>query len=263
MVIDKDYYVYLQDEDSSYGMEIEVVGDAVNYRCNTGSYEIDWGDGTHNSASNPSSINDRAANTHTFATPGAHWVLFPASTVFTGSYEDGTSSMSVERRYYNFYAAPIGTQQTTNNYHYTSQTTGDEYYIYNSYTYSTATSIKVRGTVICQRAFQDYAKYKTSYGGSAVYHYGSLQTVYIGKRIDSIRDYAFQGQTSLQTVYVANPTPPSMSDKHPFQTVRNGASTISTWPTVVVPYSSDHSILEAYKAAKGWRYVKNYIVEAS
>lgn len=80
--------------------------------------------------------------------------------------------------------------------------------------------------------------------------YGSFQnvstltSVNIGNNCNDIRSYTFAGCSSLSTFVIKATTPPTIGTN-----VFNGTSSALK---IYVPYSSDHSILNAYKAATNW-----------
>ena len=80
-----------------------------------------------------------------------------------------------------------------------------------------------------------------------------LTRVDIGSSCTSIGDRAFHGCTRLVTFIVRATTPPSLGGN-------TFASTNSTFK-IYVPYSADHSILNAYKAATNWSSRASYIFE--
>ena len=80
-----------------------------------------------------------------------------------------------------------------------------------------------------------------------------LTRVDIGSSCTSIGDRAFHGCTLLVTFIVRATTPPSLGGN-------TFASTNSTFK-IYVPYSADHSILNAYKAATNWSSRSSQIYE--
>ena len=82
----------------------------------------------------------------------------------------------------------------------------------------------------------------------------NLTSVTIGSSVTSIADYTFLACTNVVVTFLST-TPPtqSYSFKHQF----SGQVFVSK---IIVPYSADHSVLNAYKTA--WSYVETYIEEA-
>ena len=63
----------------------------------------------------------------------------------------------------------------------------------------------------------------------------------------------FHNNTSARTLIIRNPAPPSI--------LSNTIAGLSSDCIIYVPYSSDHSVLNAYKAAQYWSDRANYIFE--
>lgn len=80
-----------------------------------------------------------------------------------------------------------------------------------------------------------------------------LTEVYIGPNCTTINYHAFQYDTALTTVVVLATTPPSLQSTA-------FANTNSTFK-IYVPYSADHSVLDAYKAATNWSSFASRIYE--
>lgn len=115
-----------------------------------------------------------------------------------------------------------------------------------------------------------------------------LTDVDLGNGVRTIQNYAFNNCNSL--VYVDIPatlttiggnrtfatsdnlnkrrvfifrstTPPSLGYANCFYKYTSGTGSINTGTRIYVPYSEDHSILNAYKAATNWSTYTNYIYE--
>lgn len=86
--------------------------------------------------------------------------------------------------------------------------------------------------------------------------YGStgLQTVSIPASVTTIEHAAFWECTSLTTVTVMATTPPTLQNN----TVLHGNTSLMR---IYVPYSADHSILNAYKSATNWTELANLMEE--
>jgi hypothetical protein len=80
-----------------------------------------------------------------------------------------------------------------------------------------------------------------------------LTEVYIGPNITTLGQNTFYGDTALQKIVIEATTPPTATSS-PF----NGTN--STFK-VYVPYSSDHSVLNAYKSASVWSTIASRIYE--
>lgn len=82
-----------------------------------------------------------------------------------------------------------------------------------------------------------------------------LQSVTIPVSVESIEIYAFDECFALNTIIMLGETPPVLGH-FPFE--KEGSKDLK----IYVPYSEDHSILEAYKTAPSWAAYADYIVES-
>jgi hypothetical protein len=94
----------------------------------------------------------------------------------------------------------------------------------------------------------------TAIGSSSFYECHNLISVTIGDSVKSIGSCAFDYCYSLISVYCKAITPPTLDGNHVFDL--NDSSRI-----IYVPASEDDSIINAYKAATGWKEYKAYIYE--
>ena len=85
---------------------------------------------------------------------------------------------------------------------------------------------------------------RTGISGSAFYRCKGITKVDIPSGVSTIGTRAFQDCTALVTLIVRADTPPSLGSDALTGTNAN--------LKIYVPYSSDHSILQAYQAASGW-----------
>ena len=82
--------------------------------------------------------------------------------------------------------------------------------------------------------------------------YCQIKTLRIPSSVTSIGRWAFGNARNLKTVYIRATTPPSLSVSDSFK----------KYPEVIyVPYSDDHSILDAYKNATNWSALADKIQE--
>ena len=81
-----------------------------------------------------------------------------------------------------------------------------------------------------------------------------LTEVTIPATVTSIGQYAFGGCSALATVICLPTTPPTLVNSNAFTSNKSGRK-------IYVPYSADHSILDAYKAASNWSSYASYIYE--
>ena len=84
----------------------------------------------------------------------------------------------------------------------------------------------------------------------------SLENVTIPSNVTTIKGSAFYNCRSLKYVHLKSTTPPTLENTNAFQ--YNAGSR-----TFYVPYSEDHSILDAYKTASNWSSYASSIVEES
>ena len=94
----------------------------------------------------------------------------------------------------------------------------------------------------------------TAIGSSSFYECHNLISVTIGDSVKSIGSCAFDYCYSLISIYCKAITPPTLDGNHVFDL--NDSSRI-----IYVPASEDDSIINAYKAATGWKEYKAYIYE--
>ena len=116
-------------------------------------------------------------------------------------------------------------------------------------------------------------------GGSSYYYCYNLKTIEIPEGVTAINDYtyrecrnltkvtipssvtkiyanAFNGCTAVSEYHIKSTTPPSLSNVNAFTGIASDC-------VIYVPYSADHSILTAYKAATIWKtYASKMIEEA-
>lgn len=82
----------------------------------------------------------------------------------------------------------------------------------------------------------------------------ALSSVTIPAEVTSISNYAFSNCYGVSEYHLKPVTPPTLG----------GTSVFQNMPTdckIYVPYSQDHSILEAYKAATNWSTWQSYMLE--
>ena len=94
----------------------------------------------------------------------------------------------------------------------------------------------------------------TSIAYYAFYNCYGLASVTIPDGVTSIGGYAFQGCYGVAEYHLAPTTPPKLSNANAF-------TGISADCIIYVPYSADHSILEAYKTASNWSNYASYMQE--
>lgn len=93
----------------------------------------------------------------------------------------------------------------------------------------------------------------TSLESSCFQYCYSLTTITIPASVTSIGNTCFSNCTSMQEYHFLRTTPPTLGT--------NVFSSIPSGCKIYVPYSSDHSILNAYKTATNWSTYASYIEE--
>lgn len=89
--------------------------------------------------------------------------------------------------------------------------------------------------------------------GSQAFRANPARRLVIGTEISEIAAQAFYQCSSLENITIHATTPPTLADANAF------ASTGTA--LILVPYSSDHSILAAYKAATNWSTLESRLSE--
>lgn len=208
--------------------------------CPNGTVDVDWGDGTaHDTLTGTSISTVKWTPTHHYAAPG-DYVIKLAVTGSMGFY--GVSST-------NQYSALL---------RYSSS--GD----IRNYYYNAAIKKVVVGsgiTVIGAYSFQNcycLAEITLSDSVTIIGNYGfssctSLANINLPDSITSIGSYAFQYCRGIAGIHLAPTTPPTLGS--------SAFSGISADCIIYVPYSEDHSILEAYKTATNWSTYADHMQE--
>ena len=94
----------------------------------------------------------------------------------------------------------------------------------------------------------------TSIGNSMFQGCPSLASVTIPDSVTSIGNMVFQNCYGVAEYHLAPTNPPTLSNTNAF-------SNISADCIIYVPYSADHSILQAYKTASNWSTYASYMQE--
>lgn len=94
----------------------------------------------------------------------------------------------------------------------------------------------------------------TSIGSSAFQRAVGISVMRIPSTCTSIGTTAFQNNPSLYEIHVERTTPPTLSNTNAFNDIHTGFK-------IYVPYSADHSVLAAYKAASNWSTYADQIFE--
>jgi len=89
----------------------------------------------------------------------------------------------------------------------------------------------------------------------------SLTSVTIPSNVTYIGDKVFMNCNALKTAYIKPTIPPYMGERV-FSWFSGGSTYYNIETKIYVPASDDDSIIDAYKAATGWRSYKYYIKEA-
>ena len=94
----------------------------------------------------------------------------------------------------------------------------------------------------------------TGIGGSAFSNCYSIKSITIPSTVTGIEAYAFSNCYGMLEYHFLPTTPPTLYASNVFSNIPSGAY-------IYVPYSADHSILNAYKAASNWSAYANVIRE--
>ena len=94
----------------------------------------------------------------------------------------------------------------------------------------------------------------TSIGTNAFMSCYSLASITIPSTVTSIGTNAFGYCYGMAEYHLLPTTPPTLENTNAFQFIESDC-------VIYVPYSSDHSVLEAYKAASNWSSYANKMQE--
>lgn len=94
----------------------------------------------------------------------------------------------------------------------------------------------------------------TSIGSSAFANCYSLQSITIPSGVTSIGSSAFTGCAAMLEYHFLPTTPPTLASTNAFSNIVSGTK-------IYVPYSADHSVLEAYQTATNWSTYASYMEE--
>lgn len=92
--------------------------------------------------------------------------------------------------------------------------------------------------------------------GYAFQYCYALATITIPSGVTSIGDYAFHSCFGMREYHLEPTTPPTLSGTNTFTNIPSDCK-------IYVPYSSDHSVLEAYQTATNWSTYASYMIEES
>ena len=92
----------------------------------------------------------------------------------------------------------------------------------------------------------------TKINGNAFAQCRALETIELPSTLTSMLGYVFNGADNLTTLKINATTPPTLN--RTFSGMPSGVA-------IIVPYSADHSVLAAYKAASVWKTRASDIVE--
>ena len=94
----------------------------------------------------------------------------------------------------------------------------------------------------------------TTLGSSVFNTCPSLTTITLPATLTEIGTQVFYGCYCLSTIHILATTPPTLTNSNAFTGIPSDC-------VIYVPYSSDHSILNAYKAATNWSSYTSYLQE--
>lgn len=227
-----------------------------------GTLSIDWGDGSESSSMTGTSYTTIKTVQHTYATAGSYVISVEAESGGFAFY--GTNGN---------YTRLINKYESTGNYYnqayggcVTAIELGDGVNIGN-YAFSRlpnlasvtipdgVTSIGNSAFVYCYAlASVTIPETVTSIGSNAFSNCYSLASVTIPDGVTSIGNNAFYNCYNMNEYHFLPTTPPTLSNTNAFSNIQSGCK-------MYVPYSADHSILEAYKTATNWSTYASYMQE--
>lgn len=94
----------------------------------------------------------------------------------------------------------------------------------------------------------------TSISSSAFTNCHSLTKITIPANVTSIARYAFQYDGGMQEYHLKSATPPTLENTNAFNNIASDC-------IIYVPYSADHSVLNAYQTATNWSTYASYMQE--
>ena len=208
-----------------------------------GTVDVDWGDGTaHDTLTGTSTSTVQWTPNHAYAAPGDYVIKLTV-----------TGSMG-------FYGNNSGNQYS-GLLRYTS--TGD---IRNHVYQNAIQRVEIGSSVTSIGGNAFYNCYSlanitipdsvTSIGSNAFYYCYSLASVTIPDSVTSIGSSAFYNCYGVAEYHLAPTIPPTLSNTNAFTGIPADC-------IIYVPYSADHSILNAYKTASNWSTYASYMQEES
>lgn len=291
-MVTNNHYNYMFDKwVATDGLSIRLVVPTNNYtiyyRCNTNGNSIKWGDGTTSIGTAPSAdgktlyvdysgstpiipdnLGEYEANTHTYANAGIYEIEFPNGTTFSNLctfnlYDKVTISSGVPAhwdQYYCYYVSPIVTTPT-HTYLRSSYSTGvihtKHYLSYHGYPWGN--NITIRTKYIPKNAFNGL--YNIAVNNDHIESMNSelesvtlKDTISLGNSTETMTG-CFISQ-NLTEVHIDSLVPPVIGRNEFASTPMRSFN-----GTIYVPYSADHSVLNAYKSATNWSNFAEIIQE--
>ena len=226
--------------------------------CVKGTITVDWGDNTTPDTVTGTSLTTRKAVPHTYAQAGAYTISVNATEGNQYSFYGSSSNVLLRKNATDNENKTYS--NTVQNIRIGKNTVISNYAFYNCYSLA---SITIPDSV-------------TSIGDYTFYNCYSLASITIPDSVTSIGNSAFSNCYSLASITIPDSVTIignsafkacyGVSEYHFLSTtVPTGGTTmfnnIVSDCIIYVPYSEDHSILEAYKSAANWSLYSSYIQE--
>lgn len=216
---------------------------------------VDWGDGTTPESWTGTSASNRS---HTYAQAGDYEITMECESGQTYEFVGSTSNAIYGTAAYNYNSTLI--KRIYIGDRLSASGIGD-YFVNKCYALESV-NLPSGITSIGASAFATCSKLKkvslpsgiTSIGSGAFGYCYALERLTIPHTVTDIANTAFQSCYSMIEYHFQSTTPPTLGGTSVFSSIPAGTK-------IYVPYSADHSVLEAYKTATNWSTHASKMVE--